>query len=76
MPYVIYGKRIKEYKDEKGYTHSEDKRFSALDYAGCRVTNLADAGTYATREDAEEKLEKVCDPKLSEFVKFEIRKVK
>ena len=49
--YLIYGKRTgKKVDGEPVY----DKTFRALNYRGIRVTKLSDAGTYATKEDAQE----------------------
>lgn len=75
MPYIIYGKITKEYKDSLGTTHQPTPRFAPLDYAGCRVTKLEDAGTYATKEDAEETLAKKADPN-ADYFEFQVRKAK
>lgn len=65
MVYLIYGKRI-----------GIDKTFRALDYNGVRVNKLADAMAYATKEDAQEILDK---PSIKEKIEsgqleFEIRR--
>lgn len=65
MPYAIYGK------------HSlKDSRFAALTYEGCRVTKKEEAGTFATREDALEYLNKYAPEEKRGEVLFEIRKIK
>lgn len=74
MSWLIYGKRIgKKVNNMPVY----DKTFRALDYAGVRVTKLADAGEYATKEDAQE----VLDAKAKKIIEqglaiFEIRQSK
>ena len=77
MPeYAIYGKRT----GLPGGKYNQpvyDKRFAALTYSGVRVSRLADAGTYATKEDAQEVLNK---PETVKRIKdglcvFEIRRV-
>lgn len=67
MPYLIYGKRTKTIKG-----HGPDSKFAPLDVAGCRVTKLADAMAYATKEDAQEMIDKNQHPDII----FEIRKAK
>ena len=73
--YLIYGKRT-------GLrVHNVpvfDKTFRALTYSGVRVNKLSDAGTYATKEDAQEKLNKPLTKKRIDagLVVFEIRKAK
>lgn len=74
MPYLIYGKHTKEWWDGK-MRQPPDKTFRAINYKGVRVTKLEDAGSFATREDAQEFLDKHADPKRND-VAFEIRKVK
>ena len=49
-----------------------DKNFKALDSRGCRVTKLSDAMSFATREDAQEIIDKKGDPNCI----FEVRKAK
>lgn len=74
MAYIIYGKRTKPIYNTDTKEHmGPDAKFAALDYNGCRVFKLADAGTYATKEDAQEVLDKRT-PK--DGVVFEIRKAK
>lgn len=67
MAYIIYGKCVTPYKDL-----TINKKFAALDSKGRRVSRLADAMTYATKEDAQEILDK---HKLS-CCEYEIRKAK
>jgi len=72
--YLIYGKRTGKIEyGEPVY----DKTFKALNYAGVRVTKLADAGTYATREDAQNVIDEKCtDYKEAGLCEYEIRKAK
>ena len=56
MSYLIYGKHLTKWVDSKGKLREPEKTFRALDYNGVRVTRIADAGEYATKEDAEEAL--------------------
>lgn len=72
--YLIYGKRTKPWRDKKGKLQQPDKTFRALDAQGCRVTNLDYAFSYATKEDAQERIDKANPP--IEGVIFEIRKAK
>lgn len=74
MGYLIYGKRQGLVVDgEPVY----DKMFKALDYGGVRVTKLADAGEYATREDAQEVIDKKCaEYKNAGLCEYQIRKAK
>lgn len=65
MVYLIYGKR-----------KNIDKTFRALDSNGVRVNKLADAMAYATKEDAQEILDR---PNIKEKIEsgqleFEIRR--
>ena len=54
-----------------------DKQFRALDYGGVRVFKLTDAGTYATREDAQEVLDTKCrEYAEAGLAQYEIRSVK
>ena len=71
--YAIYGKRTgKPVDGEPIY----DKTFRALDYFGKRVTKLEKAGTYATREDAQEVIDNKCQELINEgLCIYEIRKV-
>ena len=75
MPaYLIYGKRTGKIENgEPVY----DKMFKSLNYSGVRVTKLADAGTYATREDAQEIIDKKCtEYRDAGLCEYEIRKAK
>ena len=72
--WLIYGKRSKPWRDKKGHMHEPDKTFRALDSVGRRVTSLDDAFSYATKEDAQERIDKA-KPDF-EGVLFEIRKAK
>jgi hypothetical protein len=76
MPeFLIYGKRTGFLFDgEPVY----DATFRALDAKGVRVTKLSDAMSYATKEDAQEVLNK---PRIQENIKkgllqFDIRRAK
>lgn len=72
--WLIYGKRTGQIVDgEPVY----DKMFKALNYKGVRVAKLADAGTYATREDAQEVIDKKCKDYIDKgWIQVEIRKAK
>jgi len=73
--WLIYGKRTKPWQDKKtGKRHEPDKTFRALDSLGRRVTSLDDAFSYATKEDAQERIDKA-HPDIDGVV-FEIRKAK
>lgn len=72
--FLIYGKRSKPWKDKNGRTQQPDKTFRALDAQGRRVTSLDEAFSYATKEDAQERIDKAKPP--VEGVVFEIRKAK
>ncbi len=72
--WLIYGKRTKPWKDKNGRTQQPDKTFRALDSYGRRVTSLDDAFSYATKEDAQERIDNA-HPNI-EGVVFEIRKAK
>ena len=76
MPeFLIYGKRSKPWKDPKtGKMHQPDKTFRALDIRGRRVTSLDEAFSYATKEDAQERINNIKHP--VDGVIFEIRKAK
>lgn len=67
--YLIYGKRNGQYVN--GFP-TYDKTFRALDGFGKRVTNLNQAMSYATREDAQE----IINKKGRKDCIFEIRKAK
>ena len=72
--FLIYGKRTQPIRNTNtGEMMGPDLTFRALDWNGKRVTKLVDAFEYATREDAQERLDKV---KGKPGVVFEIRKAK
>lgn len=74
MTYLIYGKRTKPIKNtETGEMMGPDTMFRALTYNGVRVSKLADAGSFATKEDAQEWINKKGH---KPGVVFEIRKAK
>lgn len=75
MSYLIYGKRTGKIVDGQPVF---DKRFAALDYNGVRVSKLANAGEYATREDAQEVINKPSNQELVKegLVIYEIRRAK
>ena len=66
MSYLIYGKRTQEV-----IGGGPDSRFAALTWDGIRVAKKTDAFEYATKEDAQERLNKI---KGKAGVVFEIRK--
>ena len=67
MPtYLIYGKRNQEVVGG-----GPDSRFAALTWDGKRVAKKTDAFEYATKEDAQERLDKI---KGKPGVLFEIRR--
>lgn len=71
--WLIYGKRTKPWRDKHGHLVDPDKNFRALDSYGVRVTKLSDAFSYATREDAQERIDRAHP---QDGVIFEIRKAK
>ena len=77
MAYLIYGKRTGLVDPQTGKP-VYDKTFRALDSWGIRVVKLMDAMAYATKEDAQELLDKPGTKKRIEdgLVQFEIRKAK
>ena len=77
MPtYLIYGKHTKEWWNrEKRRREPADKTFRAIDWKGVRVTKLENAASFASKEDAQEYLDKHADPSRDD-VAFEIRKAK
>lgn len=75
MPYMIYGKHTKPWRNSLGQTKDADIKFRALDYGGYPVTRLANAGIYATREDAQEVIDK-CADENDDGLQFLIKKVK
>lgn len=74
MSYLIYGKRTKPVKYGNDKIGGPDKTFRALTYQGVRVTKLSEAGEYATKEDAQEIVDKWSGNIPG--VVLEIRKVK
>lgn len=67
MAYLIYGKRTCLVNGG-----GPDKKFAALDAKGHRVTKLADAMSYAEKEDAQV----IIDKMGLDGCEFEIRKAK
>lgn len=67
MAYLIYGKRTCLVNGG-----GPDKKFAALDAKGHRVTKLADAMSYAEKEDAQT----IIDKMGLDGCEFEIRKAK
>lgn len=67
MAYLIYGKRTCLVNGG-----GPDKKFAALDAKGHRVTKLADAMSYAEKEDAQA----IIDKMGLDCCEFEIRKAK
>lgn len=67
MAYLIYGKRTCLVNGG-----GPDKKFAALDAKGHRVTKLADAMSYAEKEDAQA----IIDKMGLDDCEFEIRKAK
>jgi hypothetical protein len=67
MAYLIYGKRTCLVNGG-----GPDKKFAALDAKGHRVTKLADAMSYAEKEDAQA----IIDKMGLDGCEFEIRKAK
>lgn len=67
MAYLIYGKRTCLVNGG-----GPDKKFAALDTKGHRVTKLADAMSYAEKEDAQA----IIDKMGLDGCEFEIRKAK
>ena len=70
--WLIYGKHLVPWIDSKGKMRDPDKTFRALDAHGVRVIKLDNAMSYATKEDAQEVLNK----KGRSDCIFEIRKAK
>lgn len=72
--FLIYGKRTQPIRNtDTGEMMGPDSRFAALDWSGKRVGKLTDAFEYATREDAQERIDKMGG---KPGVVFEIRKAK
>ena len=60
MGYLLYGKRTQPIRNtDTGEMMGPDSRFAALTYDGKRVAKLTDAFEYATREDVQERLDKI-----------------
>lgn len=54
-----------------------DKQFRALDYRGIRVSKLEQAGTYATKEDAQKVVDEKCkDYKDAGLAEYQVRSIK
>ena len=70
--FAIYGKRTEILPGME----KPDLTFRALTYNGVRVSKLQDAGTFATKEDAEEHLERNNKKGIKPGIKFEIRTIK
>lgn len=73
MSFAIYAKMTTPWRDGANQWHDEDKNFRAINGAGCRVTKLADACVFATKEDAEEFIE---SHSWRNGIKLEVRKLK
>lgn len=71
--WLIYGRRSKPWIDKNHKVHKPDKTFRALNAKGVRVNKLNEAFSYATKEDAQERIDKA-HPR--EGVILEIRKAK
>lgn len=71
MGWLIYGKRTKPYISKSGNLFEIDKKFAPLDWKGFRVTKKSDAFEYATKEDAQDRLDKI---KSVDGAVFEVRK--
>lgn len=72
--YLIYGKRTQPILNTDTHEYmGPDATFRALDWSGRRVTKLTDAFEYATKEDAQERIDKMGG---KPGVVFEIRKAK
>lgn len=56
--FLLYGKHLKNWRDSKGRWHEPDSTFRALDASGVRVSRLANAMSYATKEDAQAIIDK------------------
>lgn len=75
--YLIYGKHLTPWIDNKHKMREPDKTFRALDAHGMRVTKLDNAMSYASIEDAQAILDKPGTKARIEKgeVAFEIRRV-
>lgn len=81
MPtYLIYGKVVKPVTVAGGHHLEPQTKFRALNYQGVQVSRLADADDYATKEDAQEVIDKVTarlkKNGKEDCIIFEIRKAK
>lgn len=76
MAFLIYGKRT-GLKDADGQPVF-DKTFRALNWEGVRVNKLVDAMAYATKEDAQERINTTNGKKWQEqgLVVLEIRRAR
>ena len=71
--WLIYGKRTEPWWDDHNKMREPDKTFRALNAQGIRVNKLEEAMSYATKEDAQEIIDKKGTKK---GVIFEIRRAK
>lgn len=71
--FFVYGKRTKEeyWDNVRRCMIPQDAQFRALNYDGVRVNKLEDAVCFATKEDAQEWIDK---HNFLDGVKIEIRK--
>lgn len=83
MSYLIYGKIIKPVRLydaalKRQAIQEPQAQYRALSYEGVRCSRIADAGEYATKEDAEMKLAEVRKRlgQRAECISFQIRKAK
>ena len=76
MPaYLIYGKVIKPGRIGQTVYTEPQKTFRALNWNGARVTKLSDAFSYASKKDAQDRLDKVMkNAPHKDMVEFQIRK--
>lgn len=78
MGYLIYAKVVKPVDLNRHF--DPQPRFRALNYQGVQVSRLSDADDYATREDAQEVIDKVVSRLAKQgkddCILFEIRKAK
>lgn len=76
MGYYLYGKRTapEHWDSVLRCMIPQDKQFRALNLNGVRVSRLEDAAPFATKEDAQEFLDKILSTRgLREGVEVEIR---
>lgn len=80
MGYLIYGRVVKPVDLNGGHHLEPQARFRALNYQGVQVNRLADADDYATKEDAQEVVNKVVEhlkrKGKEDCIIFDIRKAK